>query len=264
MPPKGKKRPAPVRVSADDAEIDAKLSAVDLLVSEMRSQLEAAMEPAIEEMRREVNFFLMRLPSRVKGMRMSDFMRECGGDVALLAEKERKAGKLARTVAKERLIGSGASVIPRPAPVLAAPAPAIAPALVPSSAGENDFDFSADAAPSDFPMLPARTPGGAAAVSRLAVAGGGVPFSAMKSARAPLPLGTRTPGPSFSSFLPKTPGPEDATRRPRNARRNEMVYHVLLSVCFGAALLRRFFFFLIFAYPPPPPPRTRVPLHLQS
>jgi hypothetical protein len=59
----------------------------------MRSQLNAVMEPAIEEMRREVAFVLMRLPSRVKNMRMSDFLRECGGDVGLLVEKERKAGK---------------------------------------------------------------------------------------------------------------------------------------------------------------------------
>lgn len=51
------------------------------------------MEPAIEEMRKEVGFLLMRLPTRVKAMRMSDFLRECGGDVALLAEKERRAGK---------------------------------------------------------------------------------------------------------------------------------------------------------------------------
>lgn len=65
-------------------------------VSEMRSQLNAAMEPAIEEIRREVAFVLMRLPSRVKNMRMTDFLRECGGDVALLAEKERKAGKYVR------------------------------------------------------------------------------------------------------------------------------------------------------------------------
>jgi len=119
MPPKaGRKRPAAKggAQSADAAEIDAKLAAVDLLgargvgaraaavppphpapsppaVAEMRSQLEASMEPAIEEMRKEVGFLLMRLPTRVKAMRMSDFLRECGGDVALLAEKERRAGK---------------------------------------------------------------------------------------------------------------------------------------------------------------------------
>ena len=124
MPPKaGRKRPAAKggAQSADAAEIDAKLAAVDLLgarppraarrrravprrtrspppppraaVAEMRSQLEASMEPAIEEMRKEVGFLLMRLPTRVKAMRMSNFLRECGGDVALLAEKERRAGK---------------------------------------------------------------------------------------------------------------------------------------------------------------------------
>ena len=91
MPPK--KRAAGVKVSAEDAEIDAKLAAIDLLVQEMRSQLEEAMEPAREEMRKEVALFLMRLPTRVKSMRMGDFLRECGGDVALLLDKERKATK---------------------------------------------------------------------------------------------------------------------------------------------------------------------------
>lgn len=79
--------------SAESIEIDSKLQAVDLLVAEMRSQLESAMEPCMEEMRKEVAFFLMRLPSRVKGMRMADFLRECGGDVQVLLDKERKAGK---------------------------------------------------------------------------------------------------------------------------------------------------------------------------
>ena len=79
--------------SGEASEIDAKLHAVDLLVSEMRSQLESAMEPCMEAMRKEVAFFLMRLPSRVKSMRMGDFLRECGGDVQVLLDKERKAGK---------------------------------------------------------------------------------------------------------------------------------------------------------------------------
>lgn len=104
MPPKkGAKRPAAgvvvpapsanPKLSAETEEINAKLSAVDLLVAEMRSQLEGLMEPCMEEMRKEVAFFLMRLPSRVKSMKMSDFLRECGGDVQLLLEKERRAGK---------------------------------------------------------------------------------------------------------------------------------------------------------------------------
>ena len=98
MPPKkGPKRPAgggvATKLSAEAEEINAKLAAVDLLVAEMRSQLEAVMEPCLEDIRKEVAFFLMRLPSRVKSMKMSDFLRECGGDVQVLLEKERKAGK---------------------------------------------------------------------------------------------------------------------------------------------------------------------------
>ena len=84
--------------SGEASEIDAKLHAVDLLVSEMRSQLESAMEPCMEAMRKEVAFFLMRLPSRVKSMRMGDFLRECGGDVQVLLDKERKAGKCVAVV----------------------------------------------------------------------------------------------------------------------------------------------------------------------
>ena len=69
MPPKkAAKRPA--SKDAFTVEVDSKLAAVDLLVAEMRSQLEAAMEPCLDEMRKEVGFFLMRLPSRVKGMRI--------------------------------------------------------------------------------------------------------------------------------------------------------------------------------------------------
>ena len=121
MPPKkGSKRPAGgasvavastnPKLSAETEEINAKLSAVDLLVAEMRSQLEGLMEPCMEEMRKEVAFFLMRLPSRVKGMKMGDFLRECGGDVQVLLDKERKAGKCVAVVFCCR--GGG----PQPAP----------------------------------------------------------------------------------------------------------------------------------------------------
>jgi len=242
MPPaKGRKRPAP---KADTAEVDSKLAAVDLLgaararaacarapfsrpppspVSEMRSQLNAVMEPAIEDMRREVAFVLMRLPARVKAMRMSDFLRECGGDVALLAERERRAGKLARTAAKERLMGAAAF----------APPPPRAPAG--AGAGAGDFDF-ADADAGAMPPPPSRTPGAHGPASRLpaAPAGGAAlpsrtPALAMRAAPRGAAPGARSPAAAaFSTFLPKTPAPDDA-RRPRGARRNEMVYHVLVS-----------------------------------
>ena len=62
-------------------------------------------------------------------------------------------------------------------------------------------------------------------------------LAGMRSARAPPPpppqpssqMAPRSPGmAAFSTFLPKTPAP-DASKRPRGARRNEMVYHVLVS-----------------------------------
>jgi hypothetical protein len=67
--------------------------------------------------------------------------------------------------------------------------------------------------------LPARTPSMAVMRSAAAhpqFAGGGL-------------LPARTPGmAAISHFLPKTPALEDG-RKPRNARRNEMVYHMILS-----------------------------------
>ncbi len=50
-------------------------------------------EPAVEDTRREVSSMLLRLSSRVKGMRMADFLRECGGDVDALLARDRRAQK---------------------------------------------------------------------------------------------------------------------------------------------------------------------------
>jgi hypothetical protein len=163
-------------------------------------------------MRKEVGFFLMRLPSRVKAMKMSDFLRECGGDVQLLLEKERRAGKLARTAARGGIGAVGALAL----------------------AGGGDGGGGGGSS---------RTPGGAAGRTEAAGGGGGgasattaimLParapcMTSLKSAAPLLPQGARTPGAAaFSTFLPKTPAQEDG-RKPRHARRNEMVYHMLLS-----------------------------------
>jgi hypothetical protein len=62
------------------------LSAVD----SVRKDIESIFEPAVEEMRREVASMLIRLSSRVKGMKMADFLKECGGDVQALIAKDKR------------------------------------------------------------------------------------------------------------------------------------------------------------------------------
>jgi hypothetical protein len=62
-------------------------------VDSVQKDMEAVFEPAVEEMRREVSSMLLRLSSRVKGMRMADFLRECGGDVQALLAKDRRQQK---------------------------------------------------------------------------------------------------------------------------------------------------------------------------
>jgi len=57
-------------------------------------------------------------------------------------------------------------------------------------------------------------------------------MAVMRSAAALPQFGgaARTPGMAhISNFLPKTPAALEDGRKPRNARRNEMVYHMLLS-----------------------------------
>ncbi len=59
-------------------------------VDSIRKDVESVFEPAVEERRREVASMLTRLSSRVKGMRMADFLRECGGDVQALVNREKR------------------------------------------------------------------------------------------------------------------------------------------------------------------------------
>lgn len=143
-----------------------------------------------------------------------------------------------------------------------AAAAAAAAAGTAAGASGSDFDFAAtgatdngaddnnlSATASIMPPAPARTPahGGMSRLLALGASGalsdtatatvaaalpmGRTPaFTNMRSARAPVSgMAPRSPGAAaFSTFLPKTPGPDDS-RRPRGARRNEMVYHVLVS-----------------------------------
>ena len=121
-------------------------------------------------------------------------------------------------------------------------------ATIAADQGADDSALSASA--SIAPPAPARTPahGGMSRLLALGASGaltdmasatvvaaalpmGRTPaFTNMRSARAPVSvMAPRSPGAAaFSTFLPKTPGPDDS-RRPRGARRNEMVYHVLVS-----------------------------------
>lgn len=44
-------------------------------------------------MRRIVETAILRLPSKIKGMRMREFMTDYGGDAALVLEKDRKQSR---------------------------------------------------------------------------------------------------------------------------------------------------------------------------
>jgi hypothetical protein len=76
----------------------------------VRKDIEAVFEPAMEETRREVSSMLIRLSSRVKNMKMADFLRECGGDVDALIAKEKRQQKVARTAARGPAGGIGGVV----------------------------------------------------------------------------------------------------------------------------------------------------------
>lgn len=65
-------------------------------VDHVRKELESTMEPAITEMRREIQSMLNRLGSKVKNMKMADFLRECGGDVQGFIEKDKRQAKCVR------------------------------------------------------------------------------------------------------------------------------------------------------------------------
>jgi len=69
-------------------------------------------------------------------------------------------------------------------------------------------------------LLPARTPSMASMKSAVPAA----QSSFMMSSRTPAGVAQQ----HISTFLPKTPAPGD-NKKPRNARRNEMVYHMILS-----------------------------------
>jgi len=80
---------------AEEAEVSERLLQIDIWVDAARKQLEAVIEAPLDEARRDVSFMLNRLPSRVKAMRMEDFLRESGGsgDVQALYAKDRKQQK---------------------------------------------------------------------------------------------------------------------------------------------------------------------------
>jgi len=79
---------------AEEAEVNEKLLQIDIWVDAARRELEAVIEAPLDEARREVAQLLLRLPSRVKAMRMEDFLRESGGgDAQALMAKDRRQQK---------------------------------------------------------------------------------------------------------------------------------------------------------------------------
>lgn len=59
----------------------------------MKAELEQQADKIVSEMRRIVEAALIKLPPKIKGMRMSELVTDYGGDASLVFEKEKKLTK---------------------------------------------------------------------------------------------------------------------------------------------------------------------------
>jgi hypothetical protein len=218
---------------------------IDLWVDTVRRDIESLLEPAVLEIKREVQMLLNRLSTRVKTMRMQDFLKETsGGDVQSILAKDRRMQKLARTTARHTTtsvitggattksrIGTSGSLSQRN------PESNILNILGSSSSSSSSSLILTTAAVSPPGATSSVTPtGGVEQRNQLThapqqpLASKTPSISMMKSAAQRVigagGLPTRTP--SHSTFLPKTPAP-DVAKRARTKRRNEMVFHVAVS-----------------------------------
>lgn len=195
MPPKRAPKKTP-----EELRIELELGETELRVDSMRGEIETQVDATVSEMRRIIEAAVLRLPQRIRSMTMREFMTECGGDVQVVLEKDKKMSRLARTVAKgpgaltvgrlqsSKLHSSGAAAGRLGLPLLQRPGTLPAPSSTSGSSSSLSLAH------------PAVTPGLS-----------GSSRSRMPSAAAP------TPG--FDPRLPKTP----AVRRPR---RGEVLYAV--------------------------------------
>lgn len=249
MPPSKKRKGGEAdskKETAPTENEESELLKIDLWVDTVRRDIESLLEPSVLEIKREVQMLLNRLSTRVKTMRMQDFLKDTsGGDVQSILAKDRRLQKLARTTArhtttsaitggaiKSRIGGAG----------LSSTGPEVSLSSSSSSAIASGTLLSSSSSSSSSPLTTSNlTPTGGG--------GGGGKDEPRHHVTHPQPLASKTPSismmksaaqrvigggglptrtPSHSTFLPKTPAP-DVAKRARTKRRNEMVFHVAVS-----------------------------------
>ena len=154
--------------------------------------------------------------------------------------------RLARTTAKGAFAGAGAKPVPRFGRAVTA-APSTGAAAIEVEGGARAVGAGGGAGAEEGAAAgeggagwgfhePVTGGAGAGSSTQLPVSlAARTPSLALMRSSSALPMaaGARTPGAAgFSTFLPKTPAPmgaDGAMRKPRVQRRNELVYHVILS-----------------------------------
>lgn len=59
----------------------------------MRSEIESVLDSTLSEMRRVIEAAVLRLPARIRGMTMQQFISEYGGDVQVVLETDKKMSR---------------------------------------------------------------------------------------------------------------------------------------------------------------------------
>jgi Nbl1 / Borealin N terminal len=93
MPPKNKRRQAILPKRDADAALDIELGEIDLKVDEMKAAIEKTADATIAEMKRVVETAILKLPTKIKNMKMKEFMTEFKGEVAMVLEQDKKQNR---------------------------------------------------------------------------------------------------------------------------------------------------------------------------
>ena len=75
MPPKRVPKKTP-----QEYHIEVEIGELELRVDAMRSEIEATLDSTVAEMRRVIEAAVLRLPARIRGMTMQQFLDEYGGE----------------------------------------------------------------------------------------------------------------------------------------------------------------------------------------
>jgi len=244
MPPSKKRKGGEAdskKETAPTENEESELLKIDLWVDTIRRDIESLLEPSVLEIKREVQMLLNRLSTRVKTMRMQDFLKDTsGGDVQSILAKDRRLQKLARTTARHTTTSAitGGSIKSR-----------IGGAGLSSAGPDVTLSSSSSAIAAGTLLSSSSSSSSPLTTSNLTPTGGGGKDEPRHHVTHPQPLASKTPSismmksaaqrvigggglptrtPSHSTFLPKTPAP-DVAKRARTKRRNEMVFHVAVS-----------------------------------